>query len=86
MPSSPYAINPGAGSATSTSRSPTSTTGDSLARALRRLRACDVELTGARDHGASESLYLRDPDGRLALLNEPLDPEALLVEEGPAPV
>jgi catechol 2,3-dioxygenase len=35
----------------------------SLANALRRLRAHDVSLEGAADHGVSEALYLRDPDG-----------------------
>jgi catechol 2,3-dioxygenase len=35
----------------------------SLADALRRLRAAGVELEGAADHGVSEALYLRDPDG-----------------------
>lgn len=34
-----------------------------LAAAWRRLRAAGVELTGARDHGGSEALYVRDPDG-----------------------
>jgi catechol 2,3-dioxygenase len=34
-----------------------------LADALRRLRAAGVELDGAADHGVSEALYLRDPDG-----------------------
>jgi len=34
-----------------------------LARALRRVRAHGVELTGASDHGANEALYLTDPDG-----------------------
>ena len=33
-----------------------------LADALRRLIAAGVELEGAADHGASEALYLRDPD------------------------
>ena len=33
-----------------------------LADALRRLRAADVPLDGASDHGVSEALYLRDPD------------------------
>ena len=70
-------------------------------RALRRLRARGVPLTGAKDHGGTESLYLADPDGdglelywdrppaewprtadgQLALLNEPLDVEALLASE-----
>jgi catechol 2,3-dioxygenase len=34
-----------------------------LADALRRLVASDTELDGAADHGVSEALYLRDPDG-----------------------
>jgi catechol 2,3-dioxygenase len=34
-----------------------------LADALRRLRAAGVPLEGASDHGVSEALYLRDPDG-----------------------
>ncbi|MEY4489992.1 MAG: hypothetical protein RIQ79_2500 [Verrucomicrobiota bacterium] len=35
----------------------------SLADALRRLLAANVPLDGAADHGVSEALYLRDPDG-----------------------
>jgi catechol 2,3-dioxygenase len=35
----------------------------SLADALRRLRGAGVPLDGASDHGVSEALYLRDPDG-----------------------
>jgi catechol 2,3-dioxygenase len=34
-----------------------------LAEALRRLVAAGVPLDGASDHGVSEALYLRDPDG-----------------------
>ena len=34
-----------------------------LADALRRLVAAAIELDGAADHGVSEALYLRDPDG-----------------------
>ncbi len=34
-----------------------------LADALRRLEAAGVTLDGASDHGVSEALYLRDPDG-----------------------
>jgi catechol 2,3-dioxygenase len=34
-----------------------------LAQALRRLIAAGVPLEGASDHGVSEALYLRDPDG-----------------------
>lgn len=35
----------------------------SLSQALRRLREARVSLEGASDHGVSEALYLRDPDG-----------------------
>jgi len=35
----------------------------SLADALRRLIEARVPLDGASDHGVSEALYLRDPDG-----------------------
>ena len=34
-----------------------------LGDALRRLVQAGVELDGASDHGVSEALYLRDPDG-----------------------
>jgi catechol 2,3-dioxygenase len=34
-----------------------------LGDALRRLRQAGVSLDGASDHGVSEALYLRDPDG-----------------------
>jgi catechol 2,3-dioxygenase len=34
-----------------------------LADALRRLRTAGIALDGAADHGVSEALYLRDPDG-----------------------
>jgi catechol 2,3-dioxygenase len=34
-----------------------------LADALRRLIKANIELEGASDHGVSEALYLRDPDG-----------------------
>lgn len=34
-----------------------------LAGALRRVLAAGIELDGASDHGVSEALYLRDPDG-----------------------
>jgi len=34
-----------------------------LADALRRLIAANIPLEGASDHGVSEALYLRDPDG-----------------------
>jgi catechol 2,3-dioxygenase len=34
-----------------------------LADALRRLQKAGVPIEGAADHGVSEALYLRDPDG-----------------------
>ncbi len=34
-----------------------------LADALRRLIAAQIPLDGASDHGVSEAIYLRDPDG-----------------------
>jgi hypothetical protein len=34
-----------------------------LADALRRVLAASIELEGASDHGVSEAIYLRDPDG-----------------------
>ena len=34
-----------------------------LAGALRRLMQANISLEGASDHGVSEALYLRDPDG-----------------------
>ena len=34
-----------------------------LADALRRLMKAGIPLDGASDHGVSEALYLRDPDG-----------------------
>jgi catechol 2,3-dioxygenase len=34
-----------------------------LAHALRRLVDAGISLEGASDHGVSEALYLRDPDG-----------------------
>ena len=34
-----------------------------LARAVARVLAAGVALEGAADHGVSESVYLRDPDG-----------------------
>lgn len=35
----------------------------SLAQALARVLAAGIDLEGASDHGVSEALYLRDPDG-----------------------
>jgi catechol 2,3-dioxygenase len=38
-------------------------TRSALADALRRLETSRIPLEGAADHGVSEALYLRDPDG-----------------------
>ncbi|MBB5693036.1 VOC family protein [Muricoccus pecuniae] len=35
----------------------------SLARAVRAVLEADIRLDGASDHGVSEAIYLRDPDG-----------------------
>ncbi|HRO49066.1 MAG TPA: VOC family protein [Hyphomicrobium sp.] len=34
-----------------------------LADAVRRVRAAGIAIDGASDHGVSEAVYLRDPDG-----------------------
>jgi len=47
-----------------------------LADALRRLRAADIPLQGASDHGVSEALYLSDPDGNGIELYWDRPPEA----------
>ncbi|EAQ05095.1 hypothetical protein OB2597_07415 [Pseudooceanicola batsensis HTCC2597] len=72
----------------------------SLGDALRRVIEAGIPLDGAADHGVSEAIYLRDPDGNgvelyrdrpeaewprdtegnLAMINDPLDLEALLAE------
>jgi catechol 2,3-dioxygenase len=38
-------------------------TRETLGDALRRLEEAQIRLDGASDHGVSEALYLRDPDG-----------------------
>jgi len=48
----------------------------SLADALRRVRGAGVPLDGAADHGVSEALYLRDPDGNGVELYRDRPPEA----------
>lgn len=35
----------------------------SLGQALRRVIEAGIEINGAADHGVSEAIYLRDPDG-----------------------
>jgi len=72
----------------------------SFARAFRRVVDCGVPLDGAADHGVSEALYLRDPDGngielyrdrapedwprgadgKLVMVNDRIDLNALLAE------
>ena len=71
-----------------------------LARTLANVVAAGVPIDGAADHGVSEAIYFRDPDGNgieiyrdrapedwprdaegaLAMVNAPLDLEALLAE------
>jgi catechol 2,3-dioxygenase len=38
-------------------------TRSALADALRRVLAAGIPLEGASDHGVSEAIYLRDPEG-----------------------
>jgi catechol 2,3-dioxygenase len=47
-----------------------------LADALRRLFKAGIPLEGAADHGVSEALYLRDPDGNGVELYWDRPPEA----------
>jgi catechol 2,3-dioxygenase len=72
-----------------------------LGDALRRVLEAGIPISGATDHGVSEAIYLRDPDGNgieiyrdrpreewpragdgkgLAMVNAPLDLDALLAE------
>jgi catechol 2,3-dioxygenase len=72
-----------------------------LGDALRRVVQAGIPISGATDHGVSEAIYLRDPDGNgielyrdrpreewpraadgqsLAMVNAPLDLDALLAE------
>jgi catechol 2,3-dioxygenase len=46
-----------------------------LGDALRRLMKAGIELDGAADHGVSEALYLRDPDGNGVELYRDRPPE-----------
>lgn len=72
----------------------------SLGAALRRVLDYGTPLDGAADHGVSEAVYFRDPDGNgielyrdrpdsewprsatgdLAMINDPLDVDALLTK------
>lgn len=47
----------------------------SLADALRRVLRAGITLDGAADHGVSEALYLRDPDGNGVELYRDRDPK-----------
>jgi catechol 2,3-dioxygenase len=54
-----------------------------LAHALKRLMQADIPLDSASDHGVSEALYLRDPDGNgLELYWDRLEPEWPRTAEG----
>ena len=73
---------------------------ESLAQVLKRVVQAGVPIDGAADHGVSEAIYFRDPDGNgveiyrdkpqtewprtkagdLAMINEPLDLDAVLAE------
>ncbi len=46
----------------------------SLAQALTRVMAAGITLDGAADHGVSEAVYLRDPDGNGVELYRDRDP------------
>lgn len=46
----------------------------SLGAAIRRVLEAGVELDGAADHGVSEAVYLRDPDGNGVELYRDRDP------------
>ena len=46
----------------------------SLADALKRLLAAGIAIDGASDHGVSEAIYLRDPDGNGLELYRDRDP------------
>src|SRR5467141_2315326 len=49
-----------------------------LAQAVRRVMAHGIALEGASDHGVSEAVYLRGPDGSIRMHTRPLDLQALL--------
>ncbi len=71
-----------------------------LGRAVAQVQATGIQIDGAADHGVSEAVYLRDPDGNgvelyrdrpeaqwprdaeggLAMVNDPLDVDALVEE------
>ena len=67
-----------------------------LARAVERVLDAGVPLSGASDHGVSEAVYLRDPDGNgielyrdrprdqwpAEMFTRPLDLEGLVAEAG----
>lgn len=72
----------------------------SLGAVIRKVLAAGISLDGAADHGVSEAVYLRDPDGNgvelyhdrapedwprdtvgnLAMVNNPLDVDALIAD------
>lgn len=72
----------------------------SLGRVIKHVLAAGYSLDGAADHGVSEAVYLKDPDGNgvelyrdrppsewprdasgnLAMVNDPLDVDAIIAE------
>lgn len=53
----------------------------SLAAALRRVMAAGIEVTGAYDHGFSQSVYFNDPDGNGVEIYYDRAPEEWLRDE-----
>ena len=47
-----------------------------LADALRRVMKAGIAIEGASDHGVSEAIYLRDPDGNVVELIEEPPPDS----------
>ncbi len=47
----------------------------SLGAAIKRVKAAGIPLNGAADHGVSEAVYLRDPDGNGVELYRDRSPE-----------
>lgn len=53
----------------------------SLGQALARVLAAGIPLDGAADHGVSEAVYLRDPDGNGVELYRDRDPDDWPLDE-----
>ena len=68
--------------ASTTSRSATRTARSS-ANALKRLVEANWPIGGATDHGVSEAIYLRDPDGNgIELYRDRAEPDWPRAEDG----